>query len=208
MSRSIWALVLILGALAPTIAEGQGGSPGRGLREVERGVWVGTHAGAVVFYDLPGGSDGLAAGSLIGIDLGVDVTRDLQLGLLAWGQSVDAPADYRGIVDDRLDPKRSRGDFQSLLLGGALRWSFLRLRDENAVDRTFFYVKAGGGATLSRPVGVLDEEGFFALGGLGVEYFTRLRRFSIGAEVDWMGLFGELGMAQAVAVLPHLKYTF
>lgn len=210
MGRSItaWALALAFGILAPAVGHTQGKPGARVLRDVERGVWAAAQAGAVVFFDLPGEGGGLAAGSLIGVELGVDVTRDLQLGLMAWGQSVGASADYRGITDDALDPKRARGDFQSMLLGGSLRWSFLRMPDENGVERTFFYVRGGGGATVSRPVGILDEQGIFAMGGLGVEYFTRLRRFSVGAELGWLGLFGDLGQAHAVTVLPQLKYTF
>jgi hypothetical protein len=57
-------------------------------------------------------------------------------------------------------------------------------------------------------VGILDEQGIFAMGGLGVEYFTRLRHFSVGAELGWLGMFGDLGEAHAVTILPQLKYTF
>lgn len=210
MGRSItaWALAMFIGISAPAAAEAQGRPGARKLRDVERGVWAAAQAGAVVFFDLPGESAGTAAGSLIGIEVGVDLGRDFQIGLMGWGQSVGAPADYKGITDDSIDPKRARGDFQSMLLGGSMRWSFLRLADENAVDRTFFYVRGGGGATVSRPVGILDEQGIFVMGGLGVEYFTRLRHFSVGAEFGWLGMFGDLGEAHAVTVLPQLKYTF
>lgn len=202
-----WALFLAL-CLAPSLAWGQAPAANRPLAEVERGVWAGTNVGAVVFLDLPGEGGGTAAGSLIGIELGVDLGRSFQLGLLAWGQSVGAPADYQGITDESLDPNRARGDFQSMLYGGSLRWNFLRLKDANDIERTNLYVRAGGGASLSRPIGILDEDGVFAMGGLGVQYHTRLRHFSVGAELGWMGLFGDVGEAHAITVFPHLRYTF
>ncbi|HLV60647.1 MAG TPA: adventurous gliding motility protein CglE [Fredinandcohnia sp.] len=178
------------------------------LAEVERGVWAASHVGAVYYLELPGENPGTAVGSLIGIEVGYDLLRSLQIGVLAWGQSVGAPADYRGITDDAKDPRGARGDFQSMMLGGGLRWAFLRLPDENGVERTHFFVRGGAGVTLSRPVGILDERGIFGSGGLGVEYFTQLRHFSVGVELGWLGLFGELGAAHALTLLPHLKYTF
>lgn len=177
-------------------------------REVERGVWVGSNLGAVYMFKLPGEGAAASWGSLIGVEAGVDLGKWVQLGLVAWGQSVGAPADYKGITDDALDPKRARGDFQSLMLGGSLRLAFLSFGDDNGVDRTFVYARFAGGATMSRPVGIIDEQGMFASGGLGVEYFTRLRHFSVGFEVQGMALIGDSGTAAGVAMLPHLKYTF
>lgn len=206
-----WRGVLWLGCMLlamPAAAQRQGGQRAEALREVERGVWVGSSVGAVYYFDLPGEGAASSAGSLIGLEVGVDLGRDLQLGVVVWGQSVGAPADYLGITDDSLDPKRSRGDFQTMMLGGMLRYSFLRLSDENGIDRTFFYARVAGGPTLSRPIGIVDEQGFFALAGLGVEYFTRLRHFSIGLEIDGIGLLGDLGDAFGAAILPHVKYTF
>lgn len=203
MSR-IRALILAA-CLLPAWAGAQEGAK---LRDVERGFWAAAHAGAVFYLDLPGENPGSAMGSLIGIELGYDLFDSFQLGLLAWGQSVGAPADYKGIADDAIDPKRTRGDFQTMMVGGGFRYAFLRLADVNGVDRTYFFVRGAAGATLSRPVGILDEQGGFGLGGLGVEYFTQLRHFSVGVEVDWLGLFGEHGQAHAITLLPHLKYTF
>lgn len=203
MRRFVATSLAIL--LLPAWAGAQGNAK---LDDVERGVWAASHAGAVYYLELPGEGGESAIGGLFGVEVGVDLFRDLQFGVLAWGQFVGAPADYQGITDDALDPKRARGDFQSLLLGGGLRWSFLRLADVNGVDRTYFFVRAGAGATFSRPVGILDEQGIFGLGGLGVEYFTQLRHFSVGLECNWLGLFGDLGEAHAITLLPHLKYTF
>lgn len=203
-----WASALAILCLSSHAVAQAHGVPqtSRVLREVERGFWVGSHFGAVHFFDLPDEA-GSATGGMVGIEAGVDLGSRLQLGLLALGQSVGASADFQG-VQGAGDPRGARGDFQSMLLGGSLRWAFLGLSDENGIERTYFFTRLGGGLSYSRPVGVLDENGTFALAGLGVEYFTKLRRFSLGLELDWMGLFGESVSLHGVSVLPRLKYTF
>jgi len=203
-------VVLALATLAagPAAAQAKAEPAKVTYREVERGAWVGSNLGAVYFFDLPGEGAAASWGSVVGVEAGVDLGKWVQLGVVAWGQSVGAPADFKGITDDELDPKRSRGDFQSLLVGGSLRVAFLGVPDENGLDRTFVYGRLAGGVSLSRPVGVIDEQGTFAAAGLGVEYFTRLRHFSVGLELQGMGLIGESGNALGVAMLPHLKYTF
>ncbi|HWV37832.1 MAG TPA: adventurous gliding motility protein CglE [Vulgatibacter sp.] len=201
-------LALALGIAGPAAAQARAEPAKVTYQEVERGVWVGSNLGAIYFFDLPGEGAAASWGSVVGVEAGVDLGKWVQLGVVAWGHSVGAPADYRGITDDELDPKRSRGDFQSLLVGGSLRVAFLGFPDENSLDRTFVYARVAGGATLSRPVGIVDEQGTFAAAGLGVEYFTRLRHFSVGLELQGMGLVGDAGTALGVAMLPNLKYTF
>ena len=209
------ALALVL-ALAPAAAlaaeEGAAGKPGDragvAFAEVERGFWVGSDIGAVFYFSVPGEGGAFSNGALLGFEAGYDVTDALQLGLVAWGQSIGAEATYKGIDDTKVDPKRARGDFHSLLGGGSARFSFLRLADDNAVERTHLYVRAAAGVAISRPVGVLDEDGFFVMGGPGVEYFTHLRHFSIGLEVNGLATVVDSGTAVGAAVLPHLKYSF
>jgi len=177
------------------------------LNEVERGFWIGSSVGAVFFPSLPGEGDASGSGALVGIEMGFDITRYLQVGALVWGQAIGADANYRGITDSAADPKGARGDFQSLLAGGTVRLAFLSLADDNGVDRTFFYLRGAGGASLSRPEGVVGDGLWFAAGP-GVEYFTRLRHFSVGLEVDAIGMVTDEGEALGVAVLPNLKYSF
>lgn len=176
--------------------------------EVERGLYVASALGAVFYLGLPGEGGSFASGALIGIEAGYDVTPDLQLGVVAWGQAVGAPVTYEGITDPVVDPKDARGDFYSLLAGPSLRYSFHRLTDDNGVNRTFFYGRVAGGLALNRPVGILEENGFFGTAGLGVEYFTRLRHFSVGLEVGGIGVFVEPEPAYGITVLPHVAYTF
>jgi len=207
-AAALVALAIVAGA-APAQAQVQAQAQSAPvLREVERGFWVGSRVGGIVYFDLPGEGAATSYGSLMGIEAGVDLGSSVQLGLVAWGQSIGAPADYLGLTDDVVDPKRARGDFQSLMAGAMLRVAFLRLQDDNGIERTFFFGRLAGGATLTRPVGILDEQGYFASAGLGVEYFTRLRHFSVGLEIDAVSLIGDSGTALGAAILPHVKYTF
>ena len=45
-----------------------------------------------------------------------------------------------------------------------------------------------------------------AQGGVGLEYFTRLRHFSLGVMVD--GLYFTDAKASGLSVVPTLRYTF
>jgi len=205
--RPVLASLLTLALFVPAAAQAAAPAKPR-LNEVERGFWVGSSVGAVFYPTLPGaGGDGLASGALVGVEAGVDILPVLQLGVLVWGQAVGADVEYRGITDPELDPKGARGDFQSMLAGASLRFSFLRFADDNGIDRTFVYARAAGGAAVSRPVGVVGDGIWFG-GGLGVEYFTRLRHFSVGLEVDGLGMQTDEGEAMGFAVLPRIAYTF
>lgn len=206
-------LTLALLCVAPTPAAAQEARPGADrptlpYREVERGFFVGSDLGAVFFLDLPGEGGSFASGALIGLEAGVDLGRDLQLGVVVWGQSVGAPVTYEGITDPAVDPKDARGDFYSLLAGPSLRYSFLRFADDNGVDRTFLYGRVAGGLALNRPVGILEENGLFATAALGVEYFTRLRHFSVGIEAGGIAVVVDPKPALGATVLPHVTYTF
>src|SRR5690606_31177256 len=140
------------------------------------------------------GESGLASGALVGVEAGVDILPTLQFGVLLWGQAVGADVEYKGIDDSSIDPKGARGDFQSLLGGATLRWSFLQFADGNGIDRSFLYVRGAGGASVSRPVGVMGD-GYWGAVGLGFDYFTRLRHFALGIEVDGLGMQTDEGNA-------------
>ena len=208
--RPVLALLLAACALtfaAPAGAAEQGAPNAVRLDEVERGFWVGSSVGAVFYPKLPGAGGGAGSGALIGVELGYDVLRSLQVGALVWGQAIGAAADYKGVTDVAADPKAARGDFESVLAGATIRWAPFRFRDDNGVDRTYLYLRLAGGAAFSRPVGVMGD-GLWAAVGPGIEYFTRLRHFSVGLEVNGMGMQTDEGEAIGFAVLPHLKYSF
>jgi hypothetical protein len=214
MRRTVVLLAVLAVSLPGAARAAEEGKPGKDsdkapkYEEVERGAWIGSDIGAIFYFSVPGEGGAFSNGTLIGFEAGYDLTPDLQAGLVGWGQSVGADATYKGIDDTEVDPKRARGDFHSLLAGASARYSFLKLRDENEVERTHLYLRVSGGMAMSRPIGVLDDSGFFVLGGPGVEYFTRLRHFSVGIELDGVATIVGSGTAVGAAVLPHLKYSF
>lgn len=213
MRRLFAPIGVALLCVAPALAFAQDARPGGDrptppYAEVERGFWVASDLGAVFYFDLPGKGGAFSPGALIGIEAGYDLTRYLQLGVVAWGQSVGAPVTYEGITDPKQDPKDARGDFYSFLAGPTLRLSFLHFADDNGVDRTFLYGRVAGGLALNRPVGILEENGTFGSAALGVEYFTRLRHFSVGIEAGGIAVFVDPKPALGATVLPHLTYTF
>jgi hypothetical protein len=201
------ALLCVAPALAFAAQPG-GDRPTVPYREVERGLSLTSDLGAVFYFQLPGEGGTFSSGALIGIEAGYDLTPALELGAVVWGQAVAAPVTYEGITDPAKDPKDARGDFYSLLAGPSLRVSFLRFADDNGVDRTFVYGRGAAGLALNRPVGILEENGLFGTAALGVEYFTRLRHFSVGIEAGGIGVFVNPGPAWGATVLPHLTYTF
>lgn len=208
--RRLLAGVLSLSALlvaGPAAAQGQAAPTTVRYNEVERGFWVGSNVGAVVYFQTPGEGGSVSPGALVGFEVGYDLLPSLQLSALAWGQAVGADADYKGVTDPAADPKGARGDFQSLLLGGSLRWAPIRFSDENGIPRTYLYVRVAGGTALSRPEGVVGD-GVWGSVAPGIEYFTRLRHFSVGMEVGGLAMKTDDGNALGLTILPHLKYSF
>jgi hypothetical protein len=200
-------LVLAL-ALAPA-ARAQQAAPGlpedpRAPRydEVERGVFTGFESGYAVLLRTPtadrarfpfaGEGGGRASGFLVGAHVGTDLGDRLALSLFAAGGNLQA--------------SRSYGAFGIFTAGADVRASLLGWRDRNGVKRLHAYLHARGGWLLTRPTGLLGSSDLLVAGGPGVEYFTRLRHFSLGLAVDglWLARAGVPG----VVLLPTVRYTF
>ncbi len=98
------------------------------------------------------------------------------------------------------------GSYESLIPGAAFKIRFVGVKDSQGLKRTFFYVRVGAGVVFYRPKELLDKLDVMVTGGLGVEYFTKLRHFSIGLEANfgYMALTNTMGFS----VLPSVKYTF
>ena len=80
------------------------------------------------------------------------------------------------------------------------------MKDRNGWERFFTYVHARGGYAVTRPVGLFGDVETLAAGGLGVEYYTRLRHFSVGMAVD--GEYALKAGTFGYAVYPTVRYTF
>jgi hypothetical protein len=172
------------------------------FHEVERGLWMGFEVGFVGFAKTPtadaskfpyaqaGG--GFASGLGVGVSLGYDIGSRVALSLFALGSDARASASY--------------GSFDVLAAGVDLRIAPLAWRDAQGVERLFGYVHVRGGALRSHPAALFDTSDFLFGGGVGFEYFTRLRHFSVGAAVD--GIYVGKVKVPGFAVTPTLRYTF
>lgn len=206
MKRTI--LALLVSALA-SAAAAQDAAPQlqedpRAARfaDVERGLFVGFEAGYLGLLDtptadrakfpVPGESGGAAGGLHVGVTLGYDLGSRVAIALFAQGGNEKASNDY--------------GAF-SLFAGGVdLRLALLGARDRNDFERFFVYVHARGGVGRTYPVGLFGDDEVLVQGGPGVEYFTRLRHFSLGLAADYVRAV-RAGV-NGFAVYPTVRYTF
>jgi hypothetical protein len=200
------ALVL-LGPGAPAHAQDAAPAPAADpraprYRDVERGLFVGFETGWLGLLKTPNhdpvkfpfatGGGGSAGGSVIGLHLGYDLGERLSVALFAEGASEKASASY--------------GAFDLLVAGLDLRYAFYGRLDRNGYRRFFIYVHGRGGYLLTHPTGLFGDTDVLVGGGLGAEYYTQLRHFSVGLQVD--GLYVLSAKAAGFAVTPVVRYTF
>ncbi len=202
-------LTLALAAAAPAPGRAQDAAPAPvedprapRFKEVERGLFIGFEAGWMaltrtpnhdpVKYPFATGGGGNAQGAVIGLHVGYDVTDRLALALFAEGAEAKASPSY--------------GAFDLLAAGLDVRYAFFASRDRNGNERFFVYAHGRGGSLLSHPKGLFSDTDLLIAGGLGAEYFTQLRHFSVGLQVD--GLYVLAAKAPGFAVTPVVRYTF
>ncbi len=205
--RKIAALAVVL----PVLALGQEGAAPRlqedpraaKFHDVERGFFVALEGGYLRLLDTPVATDldafplankpgGAAGGVLVGALVGVDLGKRLSVALFAQGGNARASVNY--------------GAF-SLYAGGAdLKVAVIGHRDRNDWERFYLYVHARGGYARTYPEGLFGRDDIVLAGGLGVEYFTQLRHFSVGFGVD--GVHAQKAGVNGVAVYPTVRYTF
>jgi hypothetical protein len=209
--KSRWEIitVTVLLALAAPSARGQEAAPtlqedprAAKFRDVERGFFVGFDVGWLSFLKTPtadplehpyaGDDGGSSGGVLVGANLGVDIGSRVAVSLFAVGANERADVDY--------------GAF-SLYAGGLdLRYSFLAVKDRNGWERFFVYAHARGGYARTWPDGLFGDVETLVSGGVGIEYYTRLRHFSVGAALD--GAYALKAGAPGWALYPTVRYTF
>jgi len=203
------ARLCALALLLPALALGQDAAPrleedprAAKFRDVERGFFVAFEAGYLGLLDTPtadvekfplagesgGGAGGLLVGALAGVDLGSRVS----VALFFQGGNARASVNY--------------GAF-SLFAGGLdLKVALLGRTDRNDWERLFVYVHARGGWAKTYPEGLFGTDDVVVSGGPGVEYFTRLRHFSVGIAADVV--YATKAGAAGFAVYPTVRYTF
>ena len=187
MLSKLWALLAALVILVPLKATAQ---------EVEnpylkRGLFVGAEYGAYILLKKPDMREGMGAntlGSMSGFELGYDLSFRLSIHALFWAVNVSG------------DPQAG-GASGSYVAGLGAKYAFVRS------ERFFAYVKAGAGFVMSVPGGFkFSGAGLLVHGGLGVRLHTRLRGFSVAA--DLLGVYSTSSGSFGLGVLPAVIYTF
>ena len=207
--RTRLAIVLAAILAGPGLALAQEAAPPlqenpRAVRydDVERGFFVGFNAGYLTFLDTPtqepesfpyaGESGGRSGGLLLAAELGRDLTSRVSAALFVQGGNQRASPSY--------------GAFSLYAAGGDLRFSFYGKKDRNDWERFFVYVHARAGYARTFPKGLFGTSDVVAQGGLGSEYFTRLRHFSIGLSADYVRALKA--KASGLTLYSTVRYTF
>jgi len=178
--------------------------------EVARGVFFGLDIGPAFVTAAPaptGQNKPFSAGATLRLEVGYDIGRFVSLSLFFAGNTYSANSDYVGNSGGT-----ASGDFSSVSTGLAVRWNFLGFADSQGVQRTWLYLKGGGGFALLKPNALfasdpVDSYGsILVFGGPGLQYYTRLRHFSVGVEV--VGSYLLKPKTFGFAITPNLRYAF
>jgi hypothetical protein len=206
--RTAWLVALSL-ALAAPAARAQDASAAsledpRAARfnDVERGFFIGLEAGWVGLFSTPtkdparfpyaGDGGGASGGLAVGLHAGVDLGSRLALSVFALGSTQKASTSY--------------GAFDVMAAGLDLRASVWATRDRNGWERLFAWVHARAGYALTHPEGLFGDSDLLVGAGGGIEYYTQLRHFSVGLQLDL--LYTVEAGALGVGVAPVVRYTF
>lgn len=205
MTRTIAALALLL----PALALGQEAAPkleedprAAKFKDVERGFFIGFEAGYLGLVETPtaqpdkfplaGSGGGSAGGVLVGVLTGVDLGTRLSIAAYFQGGNARARQDY--------------GAFSLYAAGLDLKVALLGRKDVNDWERFYVYLHGRGGYAKTYPEGLFGTTDTIVGGGPGVEYYTRLRHFSVALGADV--LYATKAKATGFAVYPTVRYTF
>ena len=208
MNRTMVLAVLCLAAV-PGVALAQGkvlkDKEAVTFNEVERGFYMGLTAGLWDIVNAPAntGPSPFSQGQMAQVEVGLDIGERLSVGLFVMGANNRAGSDYLGKAKV---PGSASGDFSSITPGAVVRVAALGIPDSQDVKRTWLYLRAGAGFMIFSPSTLLPDPDILIFGGPGVEYYTRLRHFSIGIEVT--GAFLLTSASVGFTITPNLRYAF
>ncbi len=201
------ALALALLPLA-SLAQGTPASTERvgppPVDEVERGFYVGVNAGAHYFANAPapaGANRPSSLGQQAQVELGVVIGSHLGVGFFLTGTANKFGSDYRGHSGGL-----ASGDVSALIPGAVVRIHALGFNDSHGVKRLWLYARGGAGYAMFFPRQLLPESEIMVFAGPGLEYYTKLRHFSVGIELTGSYLVGSGAMG--ISVTPNLRYAF
>jgi hypothetical protein len=210
--KALAPFVLFSALAAPTLAGAQPSTtdtasvqdrPAVTFNEIERGFYFSVQGGPSFLVNPPAeeGERPFSTGQMAQVELGVDIGERLSVGIFLMGAANRAGSDYTGNSGGA-----ASGDFSYLVPGAVARMHLVGFEDNQDVKRTWIYARGGVGYTLFSPKLLLPDSDILVFAGPGVEYYTRLRHFSVGLEVtaSYLVSSGSFGFA----VSPNLRYAF
>ena len=212
MKRSSSSLVVLVVGLASSLSFAQTAAPSRledkkaiTYNEIERGFFFegrGGFWGVINPPTLAGGFSEFSAGQAIGLDMGFDIGERVSPSIFLLAAANRMSSRYTGLNTTGA----ASGDFGAIIPGAAVKVRLAGFKDSQEVNRTWVYLRGGGGVVFYSPNSLLPGIDVLVTAGAGLEYFTRLRHFVIGLEANFnfMALTGSFGFS----VLPTVKYAF
>ncbi len=173
--------------------------------EIERGFFFGVQGGARYLLNAPApsGTRGpFSSGQAAFIEVGYEFGERISVAAFVMASQNRASSTYTGFSAN----KAYSGDFSTVVPGANVKFNFLGFDDSQDVKRTWLYVRGGAGLALFSPTTILPDPDLMVFAGPGVEYFTRLRHFSVGLE----STFTLLARTQSMGftVTPNVRYAF
>jgi len=203
--KALSPFVVCVALAIPTLASAQaaGDRPAETFQEIERGLYFSVLGGPFFIVNPPASSGPrpFSPGQVAQVEVGLDIGQRLSVGGFLMVASNRAGSEYEGNSGGT-----ASGDFSMLVPGALARLQLVGLADAQGVQRTWIYVRGGAGYAMFRPKQLLPEADILVFAGPGVEYYTRLRHFSVGIEVT--GTFLVQSQSIGFAVMPNLRYAF
>jgi hypothetical protein len=205
--RALGAVALFAATDAFAQAESEAAAPvtdqpAHKFNEIERGIFFAGEGGALLLFSPKGGNTGFSPGRMAGLTVGGEIGQRIALGITLLGTATDSPATFCG---DTCGTGPS-GGFSSFIMSVSLRVNILGMAAEDGNERTWVYARALAGYALLEPSGLFSGGDVVLMVGPGIDFFTHLRHFAVGAEADF--IFGVGHLQAGLVVEPHLKYSF
>lgn len=227
--RLVISAFLLTGVVALAQTKTVEDKKGETFNEIERGFFFGVNAGFWATAMPPASVDSprpFLTGQSIQVEVGYDIGERVSPALFFLGAATNrAGREYRGFnpagksrdpqtkqlfdgagLTGNVIPETASGDFGMLIPGATVKVRLVGFADDQGVKRGWLYVRGSGGVVFYSPSELIRSLDVLVQGGVGFEYFTRLRHFSIGVEANVHG--GLLTSSVGFSVLPTVRYAF
>lgn len=173
------------------------------FNEIERGFHFSVGAGYFHLFHAPvsTGTGPSSPGEAVRLELGYDLGERISIGVFGMAFANRAGSDYAGRSGGA-----ASGDFSALIPGATLRINAFGFNDSQQVKRVWLYGRGGVGYAMFSPKKLLPQAEVFAFAGLGIEYFTHMRHFSVGFEAVGTDLVRSSSFG--FALTPFVRYAF